>query len=371
MSFEIRNPASFPKLLGVTDPGGCRIEDTPELIIDSGPGNTVWLYPVEAPKFTEPRAHCAAAQEIDYETARVQVKNGRLFWLSEAPNQYVEELDIQVYEPMAPKGPVEREIKLRIGADEAETLRLTELEHTEDQRHAFAITVGHLAASINKVAEFSDTGTSPHEAKTALLQRLAATAGAVFVPADPYDVEQWRARVAKLYALACGRSGMRDASDGNHHVVWWAAFGSKTLVIYPVLQGLGPTPQELITLDEIPPLTPAWTGALEPDEVPQEAPSQTTSSAARTWALGQSVLTAAQWANESVEVFKDDTLTGEPWRTLTFGQIDEETYVTPVIPLTIVKLIGDDGYLIQTELAGPDSNARQICYFQIREQHLH
>lgn len=364
MTFEIRNPSSFPKVLGVTDPGVCPRENTPELTINDqqvASGFTVWLSPVTQPAFPEPNAYCAGAQDVDYGLVSVSAAAGELAWPAGAPNDYLGSMTILVNDmARGTFAPETRRVVLRIGATEAEMLRKCELEHTDDQRHAFALTVVHLTEKINETAQYPYTGQTLDEAKTMLLQALSGAVGAAFVPAKPHNLWEWRDRVASVYSYACNKTGSRDASSGNHHSSWWCAFQpDETLLIYPSMPSLGLSSQELITLDGVSSETPDWT-------VPVPPPKP-----ARSFKVGDSVLPAQSRTGEQVEIFADDALTGSPWRTLTLGQLDEDTY-SANIELLVIGLVGEDGYLIQTKVTDPgsESQERKDAFLQISEMQL-
>lgn len=369
MTIEIRNPSGFPKTIGVTDPGICPIENTPEVAINSeARGNefAAWLTPVQRCPFPEPVAYCAGAQDVEFGKTFVAREGGLLTWPIGAPDEYLGAIDIQVVDAQnAPSAHQQRRVVLRIGQSDAAKILQSELEHTADHRHAFAITVDHLTDSINEIAEHLYTGATLDGAKTALLQALAASAGALFVPAKPYDLARWRDRVATVYAHACNKTEARDAPSGNHKIYWYALYqNDDILLIYPRVQDAGPASQELITLDGIAPETPVW--AVPPPPAPRPA---------RTYAVGNMVLATPQWAEEQVDIFTDDSLTGAVWLTRTFRQIEADTYdLSPSIDVVIIRFAGEDGYVVQTQLTDPDSTsdpqARKDCYFLVRERHM-
>jgi hypothetical protein len=369
MPIEIKNPAGFPKLLGLTDPGVCPIENTPELTIGStelGGEVTVWLGSVQSAPFPEPASYCAGAQQVDYGEALVARDGGLLTWPLGAPDENLGLIrDIQVFDVQnAPIHPENRRVELRIGDNEAELIKQAEVEHTEDHRQAFALTVEHLTESINDVANSMFTDTSRGAATAKLLRALAESAGPLFVPEQPYDLWRWRDRVAYLYAEARLATEKRDYPDGNHKVFWFASYENDgILVIYPQIQNGGPEPHELITLDGIAAQSPDWT--LPPPPVPRPAHS---------FSIGQSVLVDVQWAGERVDIFEDESLSGTAWLTLTFGEIEADTYAqSPIIELVVVQLVGEDGYVVRTQLTDPDSTldpkSRKDCYFHVAEKH--
>ncbi len=365
MPIGVQNPPSFPRILGMTDPGGCRIEDTPQVVVNSSEeGNQVsaWLSPVQPPQFPEPSARCAGVQDAEYGITEVYAADGLLKWSSMAPDPNLARIrDIMVYDMTgAPQTPERRKVVVRIDADSAEKIRWGEQEHIDDHRYAYAITVGHLAECINEVAQYPYSATNLADATTLVLKALADTAGPVFVPAKPYDVVQWQIRVASVYKQAAAKTATRDVS-GAHSASWNAWFQPDgTLLIYPSVPDTGTPSNVLITLDGIEPEAPDW-------QYPAPAPVR--ERPARTFIVNDVVVIQSGY-DENVEVFKDGSLTVSAWST-TYGQIDQD----PANPeLTVVELLGedhqDDRYVIKTQLTDPESQQLADSYFEVRQRHL-
>jgi hypothetical protein len=354
------NPASFPWILGVTDLGECRIQDAPALEINSGEeGNQVsaWLSAVQPSPFPEPSARCAGVQDVDYGQADVYAVGGLLKWSPTPPHPNLAKIrDIMVHDvTSAPQAPESRRIVVRIDADSAQKIRWGEQEHIDDHRHAYTITVEHLATCINEIAQYSYPAANLPEATTQVLRALAEKAGPVFVPAKPYDLVQWQIRVANVYKQAAGRTASRDTL-GHHSATWNASFQpDRTLLIYPSVPDTGTPSNVLITLDGISPENPDW-------QYPEPAP-------VRKFSVNDGVVIQSGY-DEDVEVFQDESLTSAAWST-TYRVIDGDPAAAE---LTIVALPGeylqDDRYVIKTKLTDPNSQLPTDSYFEVRQRHL-
>ena len=352
-----RNPTSFPKVLGVTDPMVCPTDNCPVVQLNEqqdATGYLAWFSPATcaAPPL---EAYCAGAQDLSYGKAMVAREGGLVTWPFGAPNPILEQMDLQVFDAKnAPSGAKYLEVIVRIDDMGATMIRDSEQEHGDDYAHAFALSVQCLTDAINSLGSYQ--GATAFDARTAALQALAAAVPPALVPAEPHVLWKWRNRAAAVCSEIAELTEERDTGpDAEHKASWYAAFTADTLLIYPAPPPRIRPSAALITLAGVDVATPDWSA-------PAATPAPT-----HQYKVLNTVLVGAAGRDVVVRLFGNEARTGDPSHETTLGAVDDYTY-RKGIDLVVHQLLSA-GYVLKARYPVTDGLEADV-YFEALDAHL-